>query len=228
MCLLHTPFLMSPLFPWLGSSGEGGDGVRARLFAAELCSCGSVSSEDGREGCARGQEGAGGAGAHTQAVGCTEVCPSSLRLQPERLKGRRVKTPLPPSQTRTVPGAAQRWGKTTKKPLKTEQKEKVQCEPLTEGSAPALQHPVLPKMPKISPRHCTLLPRGEMWARGCAKAQPQHPVPLEPADAAVPALLKQARPGFAWKSKINPKTSSVFHAGRSRETSQVAPSAKSC
>lgn len=126
VCLLHTPFPVSPLFLRLGSTGEGEDGLRDREMGwvleerKGLCSCGSVSSEGGREsrrGCVRGQEGAGGAGAHSQAMGCTEVleevcpsscvhppasilpCPFSLMLRPEGIKGWRVKTPLPPSQT---------------------------------------------------------------------------------------------------------------------------------
>lgn len=177
---------------WVPVSGKG------------LCSCGSVSSGAGREsrrGCVRGQEGAGGAGAHTQAMGGTEVLkevrPSSLRLQPERLKGWRVKTPLSPSQThsRELLSAGEKHNKAPKNRAEGEGAVRAWGSQPHAGlcPSPATSHPS--RSAKNQPPAAQ---RGNVGTGMCQSSAPSPPCHW---DAAVPALLKQPSPAFPRQSK---------------------------
>lgn len=92
-CLLYSPGWEAEEREEMGSESEEWEGA----FLLWLCELGGWQGR-----------------AVSGAVGHTEMCPSSLRLQPEGLRGWRVKTSMPPSQT--VPGAAQCWGKPQQSP----------------------------------------------------------------------------------------------------------------
>lgn len=137
-----------------------------------------------------------------------EVRPSSLRLQPERLKGWRVKTPLPPSQThsRELLSAGEKHNKAPKNRAEGEGAVRAWGSQPDAGfcPSPATSHPS-----RSAKNQAPAAQRGNV-GRGCAKAQP----PAPPAIGMLPCLRSSSSQALLFHGNQNkPKNIERFPCG---------------